>query len=56
MKLHIPADPVSANEKYLIWGLFACFVVIIIMALLPDATFEWIDAFIQQWNDPVEQG
>ena len=56
MKTQNPADPVSSNEKYLVWGLFTCFVVIILMALLPDALCDWIDALLQASEDPVVQG
>lgn len=42
MKTQIPADPVSATEKYLVWGLFACFLFIMLIALLPANAFEWI--------------
>ena len=56
MKTQNPADPVSSNEKYLVWGLFTCFVVIILMALLPDALCDWIDALLQASEDPVVHG
>ena len=55
MKTQIPADPVSANEKYLIWGLFACFIVIMLIALLPANAFEWIDALFGA-AEPALQG
>ncbi|MFK7846062.1 MAG: hypothetical protein AB8G77_12250 [Rhodothermales bacterium] len=56
MKTQIPADPVSSNEKYLVWGLFACFIFIILMALLPDTLYEWINMLIQPATEPVIQG
>ncbi len=56
IKTQNPADPVSSNEKYLVWGLFTCFVIIILMALLPDTLFEWMDALMQASEDPVVQG
>lgn len=55
MKTQIPADPVSANEKYLVWGLFICFLFIIVIALLPPNVFEWISSLIEA-SEPVIQG
>ncbi len=55
MKTQIPADPVSSNEKYLVWGLFICFVFIITVALLPENIFEWIGALLES-SESVIQG
>ncbi len=55
MKTQIPADPVSSNEKYLVWGLFTCFLLIILLALLPDTLFEWITTITQD-TTPVLDG
>ncbi len=55
MKTQIPADPVSSNEKYLVWGLFFCFLVIIVIALLPENVFEWMGALLES-TEPVIQG